>query len=1431
MTWEYLGQALALYLKGAEVWVDIARGCCMFWLIVRLNDPTDRGDSYRNESSKWKRRHKTNRYTKMCNRLSVLGSNLLSQIDRAVTWAIGDEPTHKERLTWTSPRFRCQQRVRRDRSTGQGYNKRRMGTSEWYRTAAVISLMVTSGQAKSTRFDSDSVLLHVDNCASRCITNSISDFVKAPQKVIGRVKGMGGDKVAVEAVGTIRWTFDDDDGVPHAFLIPGSLYIPSSPARLFSPQHWAQERKDNAPVKNGTWQATFADHVMLVWGQQKYRRRIPLDKSNVATFSTTAGCKMFRVFQACLESAEEEDPGSTAYTAFDATLIIDDEDDFPNESDHRGSDDDDESSIVPIQPPATNRIESHLGDDRDDPGYSATTGNHETSYDKYTATIEDVAEDEFDGKLKPTTEILLWHFRLGHIPFSRLQTMAKTGLLPKRLSDCRIPKCASCIYGKMTRRAKRSKNESTQISARTVTGPGSCVSVDQLESSTLGLIGHMKGTPTIQRYRCATVYVDHYSRLSYIHLQKQLTSEETVQGKVAFEKYCEARGVTVKHYHADNGRFADKGFVNHVTKCRQSITYCGVNAHFQNGMAEKRIRDLQDQTTTMLMHAESKWPDVITVNLWPYALREANESLNATPSKVTGSIANQLFTRSEVPTVLRHFHPFGCPTYILNDSLAAGKSIPKWHKRARLGVYLGRSPEHSQSVALVMNLATGLVSPQFHLKFDDLFETVKDHDTYPNNWKSATHFRKSNKQTKGKEAIGKEQRQSSDRIRDPEQRNDEPIIENQATPVREDNAIPAPNGVTPADTPVQGDVRAISRSVTQAAPPQTESEAMVRRWSKRHKPTQRLIESQAQANAFAVTYHSDNVCGGCSTKAAGNDYATDVYHGAEEYEIQREMADPIAFAASADPDVMYLHEAMKQPDRKEFVQAMVDEVTTHTERGHWKIIEIGKVPVGTKILPAVWAMRRKRRIMSREVYKWKARLNVHGGKQTYGVDYWETYAAALKWSSIRFFLTQALINGWHTRQLDFVLAYPQADVECDLYLEIPLGFEFEGSRKTHCLKLIKNLYGSKAAGRVWQQHLFKGLADIGFTQSGTDECVFYRGTTIFMVYTDDGIFCGPDEQEIATCMSELGTRFEITDEGDIDEYLGVKVTRMPDGTITLTQPHLIDSIISDLGFKENTKGKDTPAPSTASIDRDLNGKDHDESWEYRSVIGKLNFLEKSTRPDIAFAVHQCARYSSNPKESHSAAVRYIVRYLMTTRDKGLILKPNCHSFVCYVDADFQGGWDIKTASEDSTTAKSRTAYIVMYGGCPIVWASKMQTDIALSTTESEYSALSEATREVLWLMGLMTEVKDRIVPGTIDIPTIKCTVFEDNEGAKAMATVPKMRPRTKHINGRMHHFRSAVSEGKLLIESIDTSDQLADIGTKPLAKDLFTRLRKEIMGW
>ena len=145
--------------------------------------------------------------------------------------------------------------------------------------------------------------------------------------------------------------------------------------------------------------------------------------------------------------------------------------------------------------------------------------------------------------MEPTSEILLWHFWLGLIPFLRLQTMAKAGLLPRRLNDCRVPKCASCIYEKMTRRAKRSKNKASKISARTITGlVGSCVSVDQLKSSTLGLIAHMKGTPTVQRYHCATVYIDHYSHCPTFTCRNSLRRKKPSRARLRLKRSVKYKG-------------------------------------------------------------------------------------------------------------------------------------------------------------------------------------------------------------------------------------------------------------------------------------------------------------------------------------------------------------------------------------------------------------------------------------------------------------------------------------------------------------------------------------------------------------------------------------------------------------------------------------------------------------------------------------------------------------------------------------------------------------------------------------------------------------------------------------------------------------------------------------------------------------------------
>ena len=154
-------------------------------------------------------------------------------------------------------------------------------------------------------------------------------------------------------------------------------------------------------------------------------------------------------------------------------------------------------------------------------------------------------------------------------------------------------------------RVKGKKNKGV---LKTVTKPGECVSVDQTESRTPGFIGIMRGFLTKQRYTCATVFVDHYSDFTYTHLQRSTSMSDTLEAKNSFEAVLRRHGIKVLHYHADNGRFADKDFLQNIVDSRQTISFCGAYAHFQNGKVEKRIRDLQDNARTVLLQSGLQHP-------------------------------------------------------------------------------------------------------------------------------------------------------------------------------------------------------------------------------------------------------------------------------------------------------------------------------------------------------------------------------------------------------------------------------------------------------------------------------------------------------------------------------------------------------------------------------------------------------------------------------------------------------------------------------------------------------------------------------------------------------------------------------------------------------------------------------------------------------
>ena len=533
---------------------------------------------------------------------------------------------------------------------------------------------------------------------------------------------------------------------------------------------------------------------------------------------------------------------------------------------------------------------------------------------------------------------------------------------------------------------------------------------------------------------------------------------------------------------------------------------------------------------------------------------------------------------------------------MLDNALQSGQSAPKWRKRSRLGVYLGPSPNHARSVALVLNPRTGHVSPQFHVKFDDFFEMVQhkatDLDAPDPEWKYLSGFaiHKGQPRPPAKGPLGDliVPRRGPPNAPSPVAPTPGQVTQQPHTVTNTNNEDGAPNGAEPPTTVVQA-------PPTQHVPEQGPQANAVRqtRSGRVVTNTPRYDQSVTQRSQGLVAWEV----------MVDQDKREDVPTASSQYALQKALEDPIAFAASSNPDILYWDQAMKAHDRDKFIEAVGVELDGHEKMGNYEPIPLTEIPKDAKLIDMVWSMRRKRRINTQEVYKWKARLNVHGGQQEHSVHYWDTYAPVVTWQTVRLFLVLSLLLGWQSRQLDFVMAYPQAPAEMPLYMRLPQGYRRRGmTRKTHALKLIRNVYGQKQAGRVWNKFMDKGMRDIGFTPSKYDPCLYYRGSVLFLVYIDDCIVFGPNDQALDQVVKDLRTcpqQFTVDDQGDVGDFLGIRIKKKRDGSIHLSQPQLIDSIIQDLHLQPGSNSKPTPSVTSTLLHKDTDGPDMQPEFHYR----------------------------------------------------------------------------------------------------------------------------------------------------------------------------------------------------------------------------------------
>ena len=343
-------------------------------------------------------------------------------------------------------------------------------------------------------------------------------------------------------------------------------------------------------------------------------------------------------------------------------------------------------------------------------------------------------------------------------------------------------------------------------------------------------------------------------------------------------------------------------------------------------------------------------------------------------------------------------------------------------------------------------------------------------------------------------------------------------------------------------------------------------------------------------------------------------------------------------------------------------------------------------------------------------------------------------------------------------------------------------------------------------------------------------------TLIVIIYVDDILIYGKTDKEINDFIERMKQEdVALHREGTAEGYLGVDIQR-EGNSVTLRQEGLTKRIISALGLDSKLSTSVATPAEKAALGRDLDGPVASGSINYPSVIGVLLYLGHS-RPDISFATHQCARYTHSPKQSHENALIRIGRYLKGTLDKGLILTPSDSLKIdCYPDADFAGLWN-RDDKHDPHCVRSRTGYVINLSNCPVLWKSKLQTEIALSTMDAEYVALSASCKDLFPLIDITQEICSIFGPHfnlhLRDITNMHIKIHEDNAGALTLGKLEprRMTPRSKHYAVKYHWFREQIGPRRIDLVKISSEDQLGDLFTKGLDRIIFTRLQKKLMGW
>lgn len=955
----------------------------------------------------------------------------------------------------------------------------------------------------------------------------------------------------------------------------------------------------------------------------------------------------------------------------------------------------------------------------------------------------------------------LWHKRLGHINYDSLQRM-KRGLV-SGVEYAEAPrsndKCKICAMGKQTR-LPFSKSGSRASDVLEVIHSDIC---GPMEEESLG------GS------RYYLNFTDDKSRRIFVYFLQEKSAESVYNAFEDFRCMAERQtGQKMKTIRTDNGKeFTNRKLENHLKSLGIRHQTTADYTPEQNGLAERVNRTIVERARCMLFEAD------LPKSFWAEATATAVYLVNRSPTKGHSMTPEEMWSGRK-PN-LAHVRVFG-------SKVMAHVPKPKrkkWDAKAFECVLTG---------------------------FDENTKAYRLWDP------KSRKILKSRDVTFVSETGEKSLSSHSMQVAAPDRKvvrldlgDPFPVhvaSEPEATEeIDEGDDIQEPEEEYPTSSEDEDFVDPISDVTTFALPPRSssnppESQALRRSGRERYLPG-KLKDFFFPNRGLSGDRFSDNHPESDVNVDAGNN---NDHPGPGTSGEQQGLAARCQPPPGGDPRTRT--EAMNGPKAKLWKQAMDDEYRSLIENDTWELVEL---PADRKAIGCKWIFKSKEDEKG-NIVRNKARLVAQGFTQKYGVDFDEVFAPVAKQVTLRTLLTVASSRQMFVKHMDVKTAYLHGKLNEIIYMRQPEGYSM-GGPNTVCL-LKRSIYGLKQSARVWNQSIDAVFRNLGFKPSSADPCLYVRkkdnSYTYILIYVDDMLIVCRTEEEFDAIHQALRQHFNVTALGEVRHFLGIEIERDDNGFL-LNQERYITKLAERFGL-ENAKPAKIPLdPGYLQQKEEEKELRLPNNTHYLSLIGGLLYVAVQTRPDIAVSVSILAQKSSCPTQLDWHEAKRVLRYLKSTSDHKLYLGSTAAGLEMYADADWAG---------NHRDRKSNSGFLIRLGGGVISWASRKQTCVALSSTEAELVALTEACQELSWLKKLLIDIGENV---SSPVPT-----YEDNQSCIRLVENGKVEKRSKHIATKYFYVRDLQEQQQIVLKYCPTELMLADILTKPLQHQRLKTLRDKI---